>query len=526
MADLVAVLRDGELQQLGTPDDIYDRPANRFVAAFVGNPPMNVLEGELDGASGAFVVGGPRSRSGEMYARCAAGEAVAHRSAPRGPRPRPSREGEGVLAGEVYVVEPMGNETLVDVRHRRDQRVMVRVPNAGSNAPIGSPIGVRGRPRERVLLPDDGTTVLHRSDRMQATRAERGTRMTPETPAEGRALSRRHLLEAGLGLGIGAALAGRGRGGHPAGQAARAGGEQVARHRRVRGRRPGAVQAEDHPALQAADRDLDRAPAGAVRLVLREGLPGRADEGRPVRHLHHGRPVGPAVRGGGHPRGPRQARRQGRRGLREPFIDLGYWPPRSGPRIKGFETDHAAADRAADDRRPADDDLPQRHLRARRPRRGTSSSPSATAGQKAGKIKNGYVFRGVKGNPIVTSWYPIFLSFGGKFFDNNWNVTFNNAPGKAAAEFFVGTLQSLAPPGRRRVRLRSGGRGDPRRRGRARSSSTPATRSSPTTRSSRRRSASSTSPSCRSRSRRSRRSASSSTASRRRRPTRTTRSRS
>ena len=46
----------------------------------------------------------------------------------------------------------------------------------------------------------------------------------------------------------------------------------------------------------------------------------------------------------------------------QPFIDLGYWPPRQGPRIKGFRERHAEADRAAHDRRPADHDLPQRHL--------------------------------------------------------------------------------------------------------------------------------------------------------------------
>ena len=43
MADLIAVMRDGELQQLAPPDEIYDRPANRFVATFVGSPPMNLL---------------------------------------------------------------------------------------------------------------------------------------------------------------------------------------------------------------------------------------------------------------------------------------------------------------------------------------------------------------------------------------------------------------------------------------------------------------------------------------------------
>ena len=57
------------------------------------------------------------------------------------------------------------------------------------------------------------------------------------------------------------------------------------------------------------------------------------------------------------------------------------------------------------------------------------------------------VFRGVSGNPIVTSWYPIFLSFGGEFFDDKWNVTFNSAKGKASADFFVGTMKQNAPPG-------------------------------------------------------------------------------
>jgi multiple sugar transport system substrate-binding protein len=69
------------------------------------------------------------------------------------------------------------------------------------------------------------------------------------------------------------------------------------------------------------------------------------------------------------------------------------------------------------------------------------------AAMAAGKVKYGIVFRGVKGNPIVTSWYPIFLSFGGKFFDDQWNVTFNSPEGKAAADFFVGPLKSIAPPG-------------------------------------------------------------------------------
>jgi ABC-type sugar transport system ATPase subunit len=45
LGDRIAVLDRGQLQQLGTPAEVYDRPANRFVAGFIGSPPMNLVEG-------------------------------------------------------------------------------------------------------------------------------------------------------------------------------------------------------------------------------------------------------------------------------------------------------------------------------------------------------------------------------------------------------------------------------------------------------------------------------------------------
>jgi multiple sugar transport system substrate-binding protein len=133
-------------------------------------------------------------------------------------------------------------------------------------------------------------------------------------------------------------------------------------------------------------------------------------------------------------------------GFAKPFIDLGYWPPRSGPRIKGFETKKPALVAL-----PTIGDLQTMTYRndvyKHAPKTWHELVTVGSAAMKAGKIDNAIVFRGVKGNPIVTSWYPIFLSYGGKFFDNNWKVTFNSAAGKAAAEFFVGKLKSLAPKG-------------------------------------------------------------------------------
>lgn len=51
LATIIAVMSEGELQQVGTPDDIYERPANRFVAESVGSLPINIIE-RAEGQSG------------------------------------------------------------------------------------------------------------------------------------------------------------------------------------------------------------------------------------------------------------------------------------------------------------------------------------------------------------------------------------------------------------------------------------------------------------------------------------------
>jgi multiple sugar transport system substrate-binding protein len=134
-------------------------------------------------------------------------------------------------------------------------------------------------------------------------------------------------------------------------------------------------------------------------------------------------------------------------GMSPPFIELGYWPPQQGPRIKGFETATPALVAL-----PTIGDLQTMTYRNDvftngAPKTWDELLSTAEAAMKSGAIKYGFVFRGVKGNPVVTSFYPIFLSWGGVFFDDKWNPTFNSPEGKAAADFFVGKLKSLAPPG-------------------------------------------------------------------------------
>ena len=54
MADRIVVLNDGRVQQIGPPQEVYDRPANRFVAGFIGSPAMNFLHGELRQEAGRW----------------------------------------------------------------------------------------------------------------------------------------------------------------------------------------------------------------------------------------------------------------------------------------------------------------------------------------------------------------------------------------------------------------------------------------------------------------------------------------
>jgi multiple sugar transport system ATP-binding protein len=158
MADLIAVMSAGELQQLASPAEIYDRPANTFVATFVGNPPMNVLRAAA--ADGGVRVGGVTLRLGPARLAACAAQGVVQ----IGIRPEDLRIGDpavqGAMAGEVYVVEPMGNETLLDIRVD-GERVAARAPR-GFTARIGSTIGVLFDPRDACFFNSDGRTVVHR----------------------------------------------------------------------------------------------------------------------------------------------------------------------------------------------------------------------------------------------------------------------------------------------------------------------------------------------------------------------------
>ena len=113
MSDKIAVMRAGELEAYDTPDQLYDHPQTSFVASFIGSPPMNLLEVEVqpDGSAFAARREGLEVAVGKARARGAAGRGKVL----MGVRPEDAHLGETGLPGQVTAVEPMGRETLVEV---------------------------------------------------------------------------------------------------------------------------------------------------------------------------------------------------------------------------------------------------------------------------------------------------------------------------------------------------------------------------------------------------------------------------
>jgi len=122
MGDRIVVMLDGEIQQVDTPLAIYHHPANRFVASFIGSPPMNLLEGSIAGENGVLQF---RDEKGGIAlnvppTRHAALEAYRGKPITLGIRPEdfessPSQQptpGQSIQA-PIEVVEPMGAETYL-----------------------------------------------------------------------------------------------------------------------------------------------------------------------------------------------------------------------------------------------------------------------------------------------------------------------------------------------------------------------------------------------------------------------------
>jgi multiple sugar transport system ATP-binding protein len=143
LADRIAVMNRGEVQQIGTPDEVYNQPNHIFVAGFIGSPPMNLVKGTLENDTftgpDTRVTGVGKGRRGNVVL---------------GIRPEDmeiTANGDGHLASKLYSLEPTGDLTLVTA-WAGEQLVVAKGPRSFRQA-VDTPIAFRFPP-DRIYLFD------------------------------------------------------------------------------------------------------------------------------------------------------------------------------------------------------------------------------------------------------------------------------------------------------------------------------------------------------------------------------------
>lgn len=157
MSDRVAVMNDGLLQQVGTPDDLYYCPENQWVAGFIGSPPMNLIECTLSENGGLKCLGTgestitlDRDLAGQLKGEPAGSKLVL------GVRPEHfsvhRERQENSLEAEVYALEPLGEHVIVDLLFGD---MMIKAKTApGFTAEMGSKVYLTF-PKEAIYLYDE-----------------------------------------------------------------------------------------------------------------------------------------------------------------------------------------------------------------------------------------------------------------------------------------------------------------------------------------------------------------------------------
>jgi multiple sugar transport system ATP-binding protein len=161
MGDRVAVLNSGILQQCDTPQTLYDRPANIFVAAFIGSPSMNLYEGRLNETATTLLLGSQTLKLPDEIGRLHPGLLrYASKSVVVGARPEhlnlPPQSGQPCLECDVDLIEALGSELLV---------------HFSIDARRAFPTGVQDEPAEDLAISGEG--VARVAPRAQVSAGDR-----------------------------------------------------------------------------------------------------------------------------------------------------------------------------------------------------------------------------------------------------------------------------------------------------------------------------------------------------------------
>jgi multiple sugar transport system ATP-binding protein len=150
MGQRIAVMNDGRLQQFAEPLEVYRRPANLFVASFIGSPAINLFEGELGVRDGGCVF---RTGSFELNVPC--GTTPPAGPAMLGVRPEDLRIADhGSFSAVVHVIEPVGSEMYIHLATGDERRVVARAP-ADTQVRVDERVGLEIPPDKVHLFRSD-----------------------------------------------------------------------------------------------------------------------------------------------------------------------------------------------------------------------------------------------------------------------------------------------------------------------------------------------------------------------------------
>ena len=167
LGDRIVIMKDGFIQQIGTPQEVFDQPANLFVAGFIGSPQMNFFDGELEKKDGKYQlkVGEATVVLGGKAQELLAGKGVGERKVTVGIRPEhiafAAAPGTDTVSSKVDVSEMMGSEVYLHV-NAVGRDVVLRIPTTDLPAehragiPYGTEINFAFRP-ELIHLFDPET---------------------------------------------------------------------------------------------------------------------------------------------------------------------------------------------------------------------------------------------------------------------------------------------------------------------------------------------------------------------------------
>ena len=150
MADRIAVLRDGRIVQVGTPEDIYDRPATIFVAQLVGTPKINLAPVAREDSTLIITdstVRLPVPETADLPAAFTLGVRPEH------VQPHP----EGKFPGQIALIEPLGVETILHIK--AGQRTLISTVSGMSSFRIGAEIRFNIAQHALHFFGPDGTRI-------------------------------------------------------------------------------------------------------------------------------------------------------------------------------------------------------------------------------------------------------------------------------------------------------------------------------------------------------------------------------